>query len=111
MNAQLYYNVNARNKVTPVTAVKQVTDPGTPEPLSADDLFCSQLIIYGRNGTRVENTDTVWLGWTATNGQQAYEITAGSQHIFKAPEGARYNLKEWYLDVTVADEGVVFIYE
>ena len=106
-----YYKLAGLPEITPAHAVKTVTDSGTPEALSDSALYCTKVTLQGQNAVQTDNTGDVYLGWSSANGTQPYLIASGSVHTFIAPEGSKYNLADWYLDVATNADGVVFIYE
>ena len=111
MNRVPYYKLADLPEITPLNAVKTVASTATPEALSATPLYCTKLTLQGQRAVQTDNTSDAYLGWTSGNGTQPYLITPGSVHVFTAPEGSKYNLADWYLDVGTNADGVVFIYE
>lgn len=94
----------------PQHIVKTVAATGTPEPLAANGTFFKTALIIARKAARVVNTGKVWLGVTAPDGSQPIGMASDSERTINAPEGQRYDLNDFYLDVETAGDGVVVIY-
>jgi hypothetical protein len=112
MNNRPYYNPrDGMAKVTPTVLIKTVASTDTPEAISDTDIFCTKLTIQGQKAVQTDNTSDCYIGWESTNGTQAFLVGYGGSYTWVAPEGARYNLKDWYVDVGTNADGVVCIYE
>lgn len=110
MNNVPYYKITNYPKVTPTLLVKTVASTATPEAASATDLYCTTMVLTGRKAARTPNTGDVYVGWTSTNDAQPYKITSDGEVWFNAPEGAKWNLAELYIDVTTNADGLVILY-
>jgi len=85
---------------------------GTPVSLTTGtNIWCTRATIIGNKAARTANTGTVFIGPLAADDTQPYKILTGEIHVFIAPPGTSINLKDWYLDVTTNDDGLVIIYE
>lgn len=113
MNIVSYYKLSNKPVVHPAWLVKTVAATGTPEALSASSLRCTKVTIQGQKSFRTDNTSDAWLGFTGqeADGDQGYRIAPGTVHTWLAPEGACYDLSEWYLDVGTNGDGAVVYYE
>jgi hypothetical protein len=70
-----------------------------------------KITLVGNSATRTANAGTVYVGILATDDAQPIAITSGQQIGLLIPEGTSCNLGAIYLDVTVANDGVMVIYE
>ena len=87
--------------------VKTVAATGVPEAISATSLRVKTATVIGRKAERTDNTGTVHVGPTSTDGKQPYDIAAGA--IGAVLEHT--DLANWYVDVDNAGDGVVVIYD
>ncbi len=113
MNATnaVQWRLSASEKVTLTQLIKTVADAGTPERISATaGTFFRQATFLGKKAARTDNTSSAFLGMTATNDAQAYEIVAGGEITITAPIGCKYDLYDFYLDVGTNADGVVVWY-
>ena len=110
MNNVPYYKLANYPRVTPAKIIKTVAASGTPEAVAAVGTFCTTFIVMGRKAARTDNTDSVYVGWEATNDAQIYTVVSGGEVWFNAPEGAKWDLGELYVDVVTNADGVVILY-
>lgn len=75
------------------------------------NVFCVRATIIGNKAARAGNTGDVYIGPLAANDTQPYKIATGEIHVMNAAAGTRFNLADWYLDVTTANDGLVIIYQ
>ena len=94
----------------PARFVKTVAATGTPEALAADGTFFRTAIFRGNKATRTPNVTVAYLGVTATDDEQSIILSPGEEVTITAPPGQKYDLNDWYLDVTTAADGVVVVY-
>lgn len=102
----------APERIGAATIIVTASSSGTPVSLTTGtNVWCTRAIIMGKKAARTSNTGTVYIGPESGNDTQSYPIAAGEIHVFVAPPGASLNLKDWYVDVTTNDDGLVIIYE
>ena len=94
---------------------KTVAATGTPEALASDRTPASWLTIYAIHS----NTGAVYIGDSNAQSETdagaglytGIRITPGNQHTFIPTDGGLYiNLKEVYVAVDTAADGVTYIY-
>lgn len=95
---------------TPIQIIKTVSGPATPEALAADGTFFRRATLIGKKSARTNNVGIVYLGIGTLNDSQAYEISPNEVIGLSVPEGEKYDLNDWVLDVLTAGDGVVIIY-
>lgn len=66
--------------------------------------------ILGRKSARVVNAGDVYIGTLSTDDSQGFVVRPDGEVILRAEGGGGVDLREWYLDVTVANDGLVIIY-
>ena len=71
------------------------------------DIWFVKAIVLGLKSPRVPNLNSVFYGADSTNDSQPHEVLAGEEAKIEAPAGRKYNLKDWWLDVVTAADGVV----
>lgn len=100
------------DKVSPSQVAKSVAATGTPERIvgSQDQNLFRRAWVGGFSSAQTANTGSVYLGTTATDGEQPLEIKTGEWKELKAPEGAKLDLYDLYVDVANANDGVVVVY-
>lgn len=75
-------------------------------------LMCNSFTIVGKSSAQgAVNAGSVFIGTSGTDGANCYEITSGTYHVFTAPRGQSFRLSDFYIDVTVANDGVCIIWE
>ena len=94
----------------PTQIIKLVAATGTPEAVAVNGTFFKTALFIGNKAARTANTGKVWLGVTAGDGTQPIGLDAGAQRTIEAPEGQKYDLNDWYVDVETANDGVLVIY-
>lgn len=94
---------------TPVSGVKAPAATGTPEALAATETLVHQVFIRAGRTGRVANAGSVWLGTSATNDAQQYELLPGEWISFTAPPGKSIDLALLYVDAVTLTDGVIFI--
>lgn len=100
----------AADATVPIQILKTVADPGTPEALAVDGTFFRTATLIAHNDWDVSNTGNVRLGASSINGRQPVTMPPGSVWNIIAPDGQKYDLNDYYLDVDTAADGVVIIY-
>ena len=89
---------------------KTAAATGTPARITTTAQWFRKASIYGKATVQgAANTDKVWIGVSSVDGENAIEVLAGGEVIIEAPEGGRYNLADFYVDVAVNGEGVVVV--
>jgi hypothetical protein len=106
----LAFNVNAQQRITPGQGYKSIASAGTPEALVSTNVYAQSVTLIGMNEFRTANTSTAYFGWTSTNDEQLFPITAGGQVVITAPPGRSINLKSIYIDVVSDSDTIVFTY-
>lgn len=102
----------AQEKIGFWTVTKTVADPAVPERIVATNLWCSKFTVYGKKAVRTANVGTIYLGLAAGNDTQFLQIDSGDEVSFTARGGnAVMNLKDWYIDVVNAGDGVLVLYQ
>lgn len=89
------------------------TNASTTVPVqlySTSKPFRTATLIGNKDQARTANTGNVWIGLTSTNNQQPVLIQPGETITVSAPPGSYFDLRDWYLDVATANDGVVIIY-
>ena len=81
-----------------------------PEAIAAANTFFKTALIIANKAARTANTGKVWLGVTAGDGTQPIGLDAGTQRTIEAPEGQKYDLGDWFVDVETVNDGVTVIY-
>ena len=100
----------AADATVPIQILKTVADPGTPEALAVDGTFFRTATLIAHNDWDVSNTGNVRLGASSINGRQPVTMPPGSVWNIIAPDGQKYDLNDYYLDVDTAADGVVIEY-
>lgn len=96
---------------TPSQLLKTMLAADAPSPLAAVQTYFRKAIVYGVNTLAgVANTGSVYIGPSAAANQQPIEIAPGAEYVLEPPNGAKWNLADWYLDVGTNGDGVVVIY-
>lgn len=96
--------------VTPIQIVKTVAAAGTPEPLAAGGTYFRVATVAAKKAARTDNVGNVYLGVGAANDSQPLKLLPAEEIEIKSPDGQRYDLNDFYLDVETAGDGVVVIY-
>lgn len=96
--------------VLPRVLIKTVAAIGTPELVSATDLYFRKATIIGNKSARVANTGIVYFGVAGTNDVQAFAVGIGLVAYINAPVGCKMNFKDFWIDVATAADGAVIIY-
>ncbi len=92
--------------------VKTTTNTSTSVPvaLSSTNLWVTEVTILAKRNARTDNTGDIYLGEIDTNDEQPFKMTPGAEASFQIPSAEAINLKNWYLDVTTVNDGVVILY-
>jgi len=99
---------SSANKATMVQGVKAPAATGTPEPLTAVETLVHSVRIKAARAGRVANTGSVWLGYTATNDAQLWELVPTEWISITAPPGKVLDLALIYVDSVTLTDGVIF---
>lgn len=85
----------------------------TPKQLTNSVLLVQKFTIVGKSTYQGSgNVGTLWIGTSATDGINGYEVTSGSIHTFEPPfKGGWIDLSTIYFDVATANDGLYVIYE
>lgn len=89
---------------------KTVAATGTPERLSSVDIWTRGFTLYGLSAARTANVGNVWAGPVSTDNTQPVLIMPNDAVVFPVPNGDYVNLKDIYIDVANANDGVVCTY-
>ena len=95
---------------TPIQTIKTVSGPATPEALAVDGTFFRRATLIGKKSARVNNVGIVYLGIGTLNNSQGFEISPNEVVGLSVPEGEKYDLNDWGLDVGNAGDGLIIIY-
>jgi hypothetical protein len=94
--------------------LKTTTTTAGPTPLSSTLLTCrkfSLIAAKGLNGPSASpNAGVVFIGQSATAGQQPIEMSPGDERSFGDANGPLMDLSKFYLTVATSGDGVVVIY-
>ena len=106
-----FYSTVGTIDTKPEQILKTVAATNIPEALAADGTFFRTATLVAHNDwDDVSNTSNVRLGASSINGRQPVTMTPGSVWNIIAPEGQKYDLNDYYLDVDTAADGVVIEY-
>lgn len=75
------------------------------------NINASVVTVRGQVSPRVNNAGTVYIGTTSGNDTQPYPVTAGGEVVIRIPEGRTINLRDWWVDVGTANDGICIIYQ
>lgn len=75
------------------------------------NIYATRVTILGKASPRVNNAGTVYIGTSTADGSQPYPVTAGGEVVLRAPDTAPFNLRDWYVDVLNANDGVTIIFQ
>lgn len=67
--------------------------------------------VRGQVSPRVNNAGTVYIGTSSANDSQPYPVLAGGEVLIRVPEGKTINLKDWWVDVGTANDGLCIIFQ
>jgi hypothetical protein len=115
----LFVAVPAGPPATPrAWGVIYVTNASTTVPTNfvagvsaTTNIYASRITILGKPSPRGANTSTAYIGTTAGDSTQPYPVTSGGEVLIVAPEGSVFNLRDWYVDVGTANDGLTIIYQ
>lgn len=82
-----------------------------PTALSTTDIWFTRATVLGLKAARTANSGDVYIGPTSSNDAQPFKVLSSGEVVIQAQVGTKLNLKEWYLDVTIANDGVVIIWQ
>ena len=68
-----------------------------------------QATLLGKKGPRTDNAGDIYVSPISGDETQGFKIAPGEQAVISPPSGGA-NLSEWFLDVSVANDGVIIIY-
>lgn len=92
--------------------IKTVTAADPPEGITSTNLLVHSVTLKGIKGARTANVGTVYIGFTTNNDEQAFALTSGGEVVIQArTESGRINLKNIYIDVLNAGDGVGVFFE
>lgn len=100
----------AETDTPPTQLIKLVALTTVPEAVAVNGTFFKTALFIGNKAARTANTGKVWIGVTAGDGTQPIGLDAGAQRTIEAPEGQKYDLNDFYVDVETANDGVLVIY-
>ena len=88
-----------------------VTNSNTTVPVRFTNVTFQvrEATILGNKSPRVINTGDVYIGPVSGDDSQTFVIAPGQEVILRAGDGG-VNLREWFLDVTVANDGLTIIW-
>ena len=105
-----FYSTVGTIDTKPEQILKTVAATNIPEALAADGTFFRTATLIAHNDWDVSNTGNVRLGASSINGRQPVTMPPGSVWNIIAPDGQKYDLNDYYLDVDTAADGVVIEY-
>lgn len=101
----------AADATVPIQILKTVADPNIPEALAVDGTFFrTATLIRHSDQARTPNVGNVWVGVNSADGEQPKKILPDGECSIIAPDGQKYDLNDFYLDVANAGDGVVVEY-
>jgi hypothetical protein len=74
-------------------------------------LWVHRATIQAKKSPRAVNAGTVYIGAISTDDQQPFDLAPGQVYVIEAVAGTFFNLGDYYLDVTIANDGVVVTYQ
>lgn len=96
---------------TPVQILKTIAAAATAEKLSATQKYFRQAILVAKKDLAgTDNTGAVYLGRSSAANEQPIVIQPGGSYVLEPPNGAKFDLSDWYLDADTNDDGVVILY-
>lgn len=95
-------------KISPTGGSKTVTTAGTAEALVASETLRTMLYVRAKS----TNTGDIYLGDSAVDKTTSQQIVldASQEITIEAPAGYCLDINEFYIDSSVNDEGVDFLY-
>lgn len=80
---------------------------GTPERLTTVQYThaAKQVTIKGIKSSRTNNAGTVYVGTTATNDDQQFDVAPGVERTFEAPKGQLIDPYDIFIDIVTAGDG------
>ena len=75
------------------------------------NIYASRITILGKPSARGANTSVAYIGTTSGNDTQPYPIPTTGEVLITAPEGSVFNLRDWWVDVGTANDGLTIIYQ
>lgn len=75
------------------------------------NIYATRVTVIGKASPRSTNTSVVYIGPSAADGTQPYPVNAGGEIVLRAPDTAPFNLRDWYVDVLTANDGVTIIFQ
>jgi hypothetical protein len=75
------------------------------------NIYATRVTIIGKASPRANNVGTVYIGTSTGDDSQPYPVTAGGEVVLRAPDTAPFNLRDWYVDVLNAGDGVTIIFQ
>ena len=76
------------------------------------NIFATRVTIIGKPSARGANASTCYVGPTSADGAQAYAVQAGGEvTIIASDPNKAFNLKDWFVDVGAANDGLTIIYQ
>lgn len=85
------------------------TSTTTPVRFTNITFQVREATILGKKGPRTSNVGDVYIGPTSGDDSQSFVVGPDAEVVLRAGEGG-LDLREWYLDVTTANDGLVIIY-
>ena len=95
----------------PTTIFLTVSAAVTPARLTVtNNTHFRVATMTGKRAARTNNTGIVFLGLGSVNDSQPHEISPGEEIIIQAPNGEKYDLNDFFLDVVTGGDGVIITY-
>ena len=95
----------------PTTIFLTVSAAVTPARLTVtNNTHFRVATMTGKKAPRTNNDNSVFLGLDDENDSQPHEISPGEEIIIQAPNGEKYDLNDFYLDVVTDGDGVIITY-
>lgn len=98
-------------EIAPTEIIKTVAATGTPEQLTSTETYARSMTVWGKKAAQTNNTSVCYIGRASGNGTQSIEIPIGEPVVIKGPEGTKFDLSDWYIDVGTNGDGVVVWYD
>jgi hypothetical protein len=105
---QSVVGTNSTTALTPTQGVKTVTTAGTPVRLVATETLVESVEIHARKAAGTANTGIVYLGYSATGGQNYRALAVGEVWSQTAVAGKKIDLHLIYIDAATNGDGVIY---
>lgn len=112
---QAVYNGRKKIDVTGATTFTygiegNPADPTFTTATASAHLWCRRATFLGKKAATTPNATAVRLGPSSGNDTQGFDLAVSGESELQAMAGSRHNLRDWYLDVGTAGDGVVILF-